>query len=328
MDLLELPLKQPSETFMDDPLEINDVNIHDLVLDIEDNTKNINRLHNLQAVAIFLYTLEDIMKLYKNTELLKQFREQHLAKRNIDVHLLALSNDLNRDTNSNNGTNIYDTEASQNLTLSHSPPTETLKLGANVNDLVKETTGDPLILDDGLITIEQLIATTDINKSCEIDFDDMSKDFQYYQIPKIKQQNKHVIKVFDLVEIPNLTIEDFLIRIRTYSSSISVLCYIHACLLIFKLSVLLDVLPLNCYNVHRVILAAIRCLIKKLEDIYQKQKNFATVGGVTIKELFRIEVGFLFLCNFNLIVGERSLDRYLKDFASLRNFVRHNIDNI
>ncbi|KAM9916768.1 hypothetical protein OXX80_013491 [Metschnikowia pulcherrima] len=91
--------------------------------------------------------------------------------------------------------------------------------------------------------------------------------------------------------------------------------------MIYKLCVLLDVVTLTPLNVYRFILASLRCSTKKLEDVHQKQKSFATVGGVAPKDLGKIEVSFLYLLNFKLVVSEHILDRFLtKDFVALRAF--------
>ena len=122
----------------------------------------------------------------------------------------------------------------------------------------------------------------------------------------------NLLKSFNLASEPTISVESFLMRINTYSSSTSVLVYIHAAFLIYKLAVIMDVLPLSMFNVHRVILSLIRCLTKKLEDVYQSQTNYATVVGVSKKDLFKLEVGFLFLCNFQLVVGEQILNDFVK----------------
>ena len=62
-DNLELPLKAPQETFIDEPKELNDVNIHDLVSDFEQGLKDINKLHVFESMSVMMYTLEDIIKL-------------------------------------------------------------------------------------------------------------------------------------------------------------------------------------------------------------------------------------------------------------------------
>lgn len=318
---LELPLKIHQETFTDEPKEINDVNIHDLAINIGDNVKDINSLHLVEAIAILLHSLEDIIKLNDHGDLLQQFRRQQLKKRNIDLdHHRQQSITIDSSSSEDSTTDI------RKPTPPNSPPAKVLKVD---NDFaLKERTPDSLIEEHDLITIEQLLQSTNIDDINTIDFDDITEEYQYYQNMKIVEQNQHVIKNFNLIQPPDLSIEQFLNRIKTYSPSTSVSCYIHATLLIFKLSVLHDVLPLTLCNVHRIILALIRCLTKKLEDIYQKQKTFATVGGVTLKDLYRIEVGFLFLCNFRLVVGEDSLNNYLKEFTDLRDFVKRNIDDV
>ncbi|CAH6719058.1 hypothetical protein CLIB1444_01S20538 [[Candida] jaroonii] len=318
---LELPLKIHQETFTDEPKEINDVNIHDLAINIGDNVKDINSLHLVEAIAILLHSLEDIIKLNDHGDLLQQFRRQQLKKRNIDLdHHRQQSITIDSSSSEDSTTDI------RKPTPPNSPPAKVLKVD---NDFaLKERTPDSLIEEHDLITIEQLLQSTNIDDINTIDFDDITEEYQYYQNMKIVEQNQHVIKNFNLIQPPDLSIEQFLNRIKTYSPSTSVSCYIHATLLIFKLSVLHDVLPLTLCNVHRIILASIRCSTKKLEDIYQKQKTFATVGGVTLKDLYRIEVGFLFLCNFRLVVGEDSLNNYLKEFTDLRDFVKRNIDDV
>lgn len=325
-DFLELPLKPEQETFMDEPQSVSDVNIHDLVIDIQSNSKNINKLHIHQAIAVFLYTLEDIIKLQQHSELFRQFRSEQIK------HHSQLPNkidDASDNSNIDNSSTIRSSPMS-----SPSPPSKVQKVHEEVSNQnnLKNTTPDSLSDDTNnnpsdFLTLEELLETTDLDKSYEIDFGDISSELIYYQDPKIISQNEHVLKGFNLVKPPNLSIEKFLERIKTYSSSISALCYIHAACLIFKLCIFNQVIKLDFYNVYRLILALLRCLTKKLEDIFQKQKTFATVGGVSLNDLLKMEVGFLFLCNFKLVVNEHCLNDYLNDFASLRTFVKHNIDD-
>jgi len=174
-----------------------------------------------------------------------------------------------------------------------------------------------------IIDIKTLIETTDLTAvKCPIS--DRCIDRLKNEIFKRRSacQTDQLLKTFNLVDVPSLSIDDFLVRIKTYSSSISTTCYIHSAFLMFKLCVVLDMVPLTLHNVHRFILASIRCSTKKLEDVYQKQKPFATVGGVSLRELFKIEVGFLYLCKFKLVIGENILNEFLtNDFVELRKFV-------
>ncbi|KAK6462236.1 cyclin-domain-containing protein [Scheffersomyces coipomensis] len=179
---------------------------------------------------------------------------------------------------------------------------------------------DELIKNCSLEPIENPI--TDINN------DKFFKEYQYNQDLKRQHQTTHLLKSFKLLKIPPLTIDQFLIRIKTYSSSISVSSYIHSASMLFKLCILLDIVPLTESNVYRLILASIRCSTKKLEDVYQKQKSFATVGGITTKDLFRLEVSFLYLCNFKLIISENVLDNFLTtEFTALRGFCKDHFES-
>lgn len=178
------------------------------------------------------------------------------------------------------------------------------------------------------VPIEELVATIDLMPHNVLDKADdwLRKELDYNMATKITQQNGHLLRLFNLIKKPPLSIEDFLIRIKTYSPSVSVSCYIHSALLLFKMAILLDVVPLTDYNAYRFILGVIRCSTKKLEDVYQKQATFATVGGVSQKDLFKIEVGFLYLSNFKLVVTEENLNFYLKEhFADLVDFCRERL---
>jgi Cyclin len=60
---------------------------------------------------------------------------------------------------------------------------------------------------------------------------------------------------------------------------------------------------------HRLLLGALRVATKALEDLSYSHTRFAKVGGVSDKELTRLEVNFLFLVRFRLIVGPQRMQR-------------------
>lgn len=194
---------------------------------------------------------------------------------------------------------------------------------------------DELLIDVGakppqaFISTELLIQTTSLEMLADPitahSNERLRKEVLYHMTPKIKQQAELLVRCFGLAKAPSVTIEQFLARIKQYSPSVSVSVYIHSAYMLFKLTVLLDVMQLTPLNVYRFILALIRCLTKKLEDIYQKQQNFATVGGVAPKDLRKIEVSFLYLLNFKLVVSEYILNQFLtKEFVALRAFCKDN----
>lgn len=181
--------------------------------------------------------------------------------------------------------------------------------------------------DQEFIPIQDLISSTDLSTRASISDVSTANIRENILKRRSKSQTNLLLKLFNLVNIPNLSIEDFLLRLQTYSSSISSTGYIHSALMIFKLTILYNLVPLTLRNVYRFILASIRCSTKTLEDIFQKQKTFATVGGVSLKDLFKIEVGFLYLMDFKLELSESILNDFLLNgIAPLRTFMTKNFE--
>ncbi|KAK9434544.1 cyclin-domain-containing protein [Lipomyces doorenjongii] len=98
---------------------------------------------------------------------------------------------------------------------------------------------------------------------------------------------------------PGIDIEKYLLRIHQYCP-ISSSVYIATSLYIYRLCVVNQAIPLTPLNVHRLVVAALRVASKSLEDINHLQKRFAKVGGLSEQELCRLEIGFLFLMDFDL----------------------------
>ncbi|KAK9241096.1 cyclin-domain-containing protein [Lipomyces kononenkoae] len=98
---------------------------------------------------------------------------------------------------------------------------------------------------------------------------------------------------------PGIDIEKYLQRIHQYCP-ISTAVYLATSLYIYRLCIVNQVIPLTPLNVHRLVIAALRVASKSLEDINHLQKRFAKVGGLSEQELCRLEIGFLFLMDFDL----------------------------
>lgn len=344
MDGCDIPLKPPQETFVDEPSSLDDVNIDELAFDLEHNIKDINKLNVFHAIAIFNSCLTDLIKLQADESLFREFRKQQLERFHVDID--AIQNDT-----VNGHRRALKLSSEKQCSPSVSPPLKFARLQNNFEEadgFMKDRTPDSLFNNDNdqetdgfshefdsngephFIPIEDAVQNCTMEKvQNPITSQNPSRlreEIVYNIDNNINKQNTHLLKSFNLVKIPSLSIEQFLVRIKTYSSYTSVLVYIHSAFLIFKLCVLLDIVQLTEYNVHRFILALIRCLTKNLEDVYQKQKSFATVGGVNVKDLFKIEVGFLYLCNFKLVTGEEILNTYLKEeFTQMRKFCKEKL---
>lgn len=368
----EVQLKPTNETFVDEPTSLQDVGIEELVFDLENNIKNINKLHVYHAICIFKTNLEDIIKLQSNEELFRKYRREIFEKYDIDTSIEEVerrdSNCSNDDSSSEVGSGgncssediplskddynfggiggisskvtSMSTPPQRSDTLPDSLPLKFARLNDNFAEipLLKETTPDSLedlqiypnepVPEGPYVAIEELIKNSNIEDSLEQKRsfkEEIESELRYNNSKKIKLQNMHILKSFGLAKKPTLSIEEFLIRLQTYSPSISVLVYIHSAVMIYKLCILLNVVQLTELNVYRFILGLIRCLTKKLEDLYQKQKAFSTVGGVSQRDLFKIEVGFLYLTNFKIVVDEKRLQAFLEgSFLELRRFMNEN----
>lgn len=105
---------------------------------------------------------------------------------------------------------------------------------------------------------------------------------------------------------PPVSIDDYLLRLHRYCP-MSVAVYLAAAVYIHKLGVEDKVVPVTSRTVHRLLLAALRVAMKALEDLSYPHKRFAGVGGVSEKELAKLEVSLCYLLDFGLRVTNEML---------------------
>jgi hypothetical protein len=131
----------------------------------------------------------------------------------------------------------------------------------------------------------------------------------------IKKQSK---MIFSSTNIPNISINDYLIRIQTYSEIerstliLSLILIDHTC----KKSGLI----LTYHNIHRILFGAILISIKYNEDTYYDNKFYSEIAGVKLKELKMIEYSFLELSDFNVFVDKGEFEQYrlyLEDYHEI-----------
>ena len=127
------------------------------------------------------------------------------------------------------------------------------------------------------------------------------------------QNYKEILKnqakmVFSANLIPNISIEEYLIRIQTYSN-IEKSTLIISLILIDRLCQISNV-TLTFHNIHRIIFSAILISIKYNEDIYYDNKYYADIAGVKLKELKALEYNFLAMIHFKLFIQDDLYDKY------------------
>ena len=123
----------------------------------------------------------------------------------------------------------------------------------------------------------------------------------------IKKQSK---MVFSANSIPCISLEDYLIRIQAYSD-IEKNTFILALVVIDHICKKSN-LVLTYYNIHRVLFGSILISIKYNEDTYYDNKFYAEIGGVTLKELKKMEYSILELSEFNVFVNNLEFEQYRK----------------
>ncbi|KAI9320659.1 cyclin-domain-containing protein, partial [Dichotomocladium elegans] len=121
--------------------------------------------------------------------------------------------------------------------------------------------------------------------------------------------SSRTITPFHSRAVPKIKIGTYLSRIQKYTpySSEALLS-----ILVFfdRISQLHPEFVLNSYNIHRMLIASIVVAAKFSSDIFYSNARYAKVGGVSLSELNRLEIEFLFLCHFDLNVRLETLQEY------------------
>merc|ERR1712070_130918 len=119
--------------------------------------------------------------------------------------------------------------------------------------------------------------------------------------------------------IPDITIEDYVERIQTYSKC-SASVYVVAMIYIDRL-IEGQGLVVTHLNVHRLFITAILVAAKFYDDLSFKNAFYATPGGIEKTEMNLLEVDFLNMIKFSLVVERDSYVTYkshlLSDYPDL-----------
>ncbi|KAL8810715.1 MAG: hypothetical protein Q9223_002162 [Gallowayella weberi] len=110
---------------------------------------------------------------------------------------------------------------------------------------------------------------------------------------------------------PPIPLEDYLLRLQKYCP-MSTGVYLTASYYIYRLAVIQRSIPVTVRNAHRLLLGALRVAGKAVDDTNFRHKRFAHVGGITERELGRLEIAFCFLTDFDLRVTAEMLQEHVK----------------
>ncbi|XP_047947322.1 cyclin-U4-1-like [Salvia hispanica] len=117
------------------------------------------------------------------------------------------------------------------------------------------------------------------------------------------------VSVFHGLTRPTISIESYLERIFKYANC-SPSCYIVAYVYLDRFTQRHPALPLNSFNVHRLLITSVMLSAKFMDDMYYNNAYYAKVGGISTTEMNFLEVDFLFGLGFHLNVTPATFHTY------------------
>ncbi|XP_057458711.1 cyclin-U4-1-like [Lotus japonicus] len=122
-------------------------------------------------------------------------------------------------------------------------------------------------------------------------------------------QHNQKISVFHGLSRPNISIQSYLERIFKYANC-SPSCFIVAYVYLDRFTQKQPSLPINSFNVHRLLITSVMVAAKFMDDMYYNNAYYAKVGGITKIEMNFLELDFLFGLGFHLNVTPGTFQAY------------------
>lgn len=117
------------------------------------------------------------------------------------------------------------------------------------------------------------------------------------------------VSVFHGLTRPTISIESYLERIFKYANC-SPSCFVVAYVYLDRFAQRQPSLPINSFNVHRLLITSVMVAAKFLDDLYYNNAYYAKVGGISTAEMNFLEVDFLFGLGFHLNVSPPTFHTY------------------
>ncbi|NP_001304930.1 cyclin-U4-1 [Solanum lycopersicum] len=123
----------------------------------------------------------------------------------------------------------------------------------------------------------------------------------------VKSRSK--ISIFDGLSRPTISVQSYLERIFKYANC-SPSCFIVAYIYLDRFSQMQPLLPINSFNVHRLLITSVLVSAKFMDDIFYNNGYYGKVGGISTREMNLLEVDFLFGIGFQLNVTPTTFHTY------------------
>ncbi|CAD5335555.1 unnamed protein product [Arabidopsis thaliana] len=135
-----------------------------------------------------------------------------------------------------------------------------------------------------------------------------------YLLQRVSETNdnlsqKHRPSSFTGVTKPSISIRSYLERIFEYANC-SYSCYIVAYIYLDRFVKKQPFLPINSFNVHRLIITSVLVSAKFMDDLSYNNGYYAKVGGISREEMNMLELDFLFGIGFELNVTVSTFNNY------------------
>ena len=144
------------------------------------------------------------------------------------------------------------------------------------------------------------------------------------KINKLEDNYQNKIS-FNLKEIPNITITNYLKRLIKYSNpelSTLILGVIY-----FDRICNNENIILNIFNIHKLILISFVLAIKFNEEYFETNKFYSKIGGINLNSFNILEIKVLKIINYDLYVYEDIYLSYLNQFSNFLDKTFVNINN-
>jgi len=82
---------------------------------------------------------------------------------------------------------------------------------------------------------------------------------------------------------------------------------------------------MDSYNIHRLIIAGITVSTKFFSDFFYSNSRYARVGGISLKEMNHLELQFLVLCDFEMLISVEEMERYANLLYRFWDSDNHNV---
>ncbi|CEL96180.1 unnamed protein product [Vitrella brassicaformis CCMP3155] len=126
---------------------------------------------------------------------------------------------------------------------------------------------------------------------------------------------------FDAVRVPGISVREYFIRLAEFFSC-SPTCHLLSLIYIDRIVKCTPNFKVDALNIHRLLVTSTMLAAKFYDDKFLSNAYYAQVGGVSTKEINRLEQRFLALLDYRLVVVPHEFHQYSNYVISLAQVMR------